>query len=318
MPRTDNDSWDITTSVGRTALGVAAFRAAETAKPHPLFRDPFAQLFLDAAGETGGHVSIESGEAELGDASRNNAIAAQSRTWRRVIGEYTACRTAFFDEFFVTATEEGIRQAVILAAGLDARAWRLPWPDGTTVYEIDQPAVLEFKSATLRSSSAEPTCTHIAMPIDLRHDWPTALQQAGFDPALASAWSAEGLLPYLPAQAQDLLFDRIQVLSAAGSRLAVEALPIDFPHSEQSRRDQTRRLRETAERLGRTDLLQNFEELWYYQERTDLAEWLRSHQWDVSVVASDQLLTNYQRAGADDIADALPGSRFMTARRTSR
>jgi methyltransferase (TIGR00027 family) len=311
MPRTDNDSWDITTSVGETALRVAAARAAETAKPRPLIRDPFAQLFLDAAGEAGRKVSFESG-----DATGDNEIAAQLRARRQVIGEYMACRTAFFDEFFVTATEEGIRQAVILAAGLDARAWRLPWPHGTTVYEIDQPAVLQFKSATLRSGGAEPVCTNVAVPVDLRQDWPTALQQAGFDPALPSSWSAEGLLPYLPARAQDLLFDRIHALTAAGSRLAVEALPVDFPHSEQSRREQMQRLREAADRMGRADL-PNFEELWYFEERTDLAEWLRSHQWDLSVVASDELLTSYERTVADDVADGLPGSRFISARRAS-
>jgi methyltransferase (TIGR00027 family) len=312
MPRTDNDSWDITSSVGETALRVAAARAAETAKPHPLISDPFAQLFLDAAGEAGHKVSFQSGVT-----GGDSEVVAQLWARRQVIGEYMACRTAFFDEFFVTATGEGVRQVVILAAGLDARAWRLPWPHGTTVYEIDQPAVLQFKSATLRTSRAKPTCTQVDVSVDLRHDWPTALQQAGFDPAVASAWSAEGLLPYLPARAQDLLFDRVHALSGPGSRLAVEALPVDFPHSEQSRREQMRRQREVAEKMGRTDL-PNFEELWYFEERTDLAEWLLSHQWDVSVVASDKLLTGYQRTVADDVADALPGSRFISARRASR
>jgi methyltransferase (TIGR00027 family) len=312
MPRTDNDSWDITSSVGETALRVAAARAADTAKPRPLISDPFAQLFLDAAGEAGRKVSFESGVT-----GGDSEVVAQLWARRQVIGEYMACRTAFFDEFFLAATGEGVRQVVILAAGLDARAWRLPWPHGTTVYEIDQPAVLQFKSATLRTSRANPTCTQVDVSVDLRHDWPTALQQAGFDPAVASAWSAEGLLPYLPARAQDLLFDRVHALSGPGSRLAVEALPVDFPHSERSRREQMRRLREVAEKMGRADL-PNFEELWYFEERTDLAEWLVSHQWDLSVVASDELLTGYQRTVADDVADALPGSRFITARRASR
>lgn len=312
MPRTDNDSWDITSSVGETALRVAAARAAETAKPHPLIRDPFAQLFLDAAGGAGRKVSFESG-VTTGDSE----VVAQLWARRQVIGEYMACRTAFFDEFFVSATDEGVRQVVILAAGLDSRAWRLPWPHGTTVYEIDQPAVLQFKSATLRTSGARPMCTQVDVPVDLRHDWPTALQQAGFDPAVASAWSAEGLLPYLPARAQDLLFDRVHALSAGGSRLAVEAMAVDFPRSEQSRREQMRHLREAAEKMGRDDV-PNFEELWYFEERTDLAEWLRAHGWDLSVVASNELLSGYQRTVADDVADALPGSRFITARRASR
>ena len=51
MARTDNDTWEITESVGATALGVASARAAETESDNPLIRDPFARVFLDAAGE---------------------------------------------------------------------------------------------------------------------------------------------------------------------------------------------------------------------------------------------------------------------------
>src|SRR5271156_5365943 len=121
---------------------------------------------------------------------------------------YMASRTKFFDTFFRDATQSGIRQAVILAAGLDSRSWRLPWPDGTTVYEIDQPRVLDFKASTLAEHGAEPACARVAAPLALRPVWPAALQQAGFDPTLPSAWSAEGLIPYLPAAAQELLFER--------------------------------------------------------------------------------------------------------------
>lgn len=116
--------------------------------------------------------------------------------------DYMASRTAFFDEFFLSAAVAGARQAVVLAAGLDARAWRLPWPDGTTVYEVDQPKVLQFKSSTLQHSGAQPRSIHVNVPVDLRHDWPKALQQAGFDPSAPSAWWAEGLLPFLPAPTQ--------------------------------------------------------------------------------------------------------------------
>jgi methyltransferase (TIGR00027 family) len=137
--------------------------------------------------------------------------------------DYMASRTVFFDEFFLAATHAGVRQAVILAAGLDARVWRLPWPDGITVYELDQPKVLEFKESTLEASGAHPTAAHVNVPVDLRQDWPKALRQAGFDASAPTAWSAEGLLPFLPAAAQDLLFDRVQELSAPGSRIAVEA-----------------------------------------------------------------------------------------------
>src|SRR5207302_9273240 len=115
------------------------------------------------------------------------------------------------------ASEAGSRQAVSLGAGLDSRAWRLPWKDGVTVYELDQPRVLEFKSSTLAEHGAQPACNRVAVPVDLRQDWPAALRQAGFDASAPSAWSAEGLMPYLPAAAQELLFERAQDLDAGRS-----------------------------------------------------------------------------------------------------
>ena len=136
-----------------------------------------------------------------------------------------AVRTKFFDEFFLTATQAGIRQAVILASGLDSRAYRLAWPAGTTVYEIDQPDVIEFKTRTLAELGAEPTAKRRTVAMDLRYDWPSALIEEGFDPNQPTAWSAEGLLGYLPPDAQDRLLDTITELSAPGSRVAVESVP---------------------------------------------------------------------------------------------
>ena len=223
MARTDNDTWEITESVGATALGVAAARAAETESENPLISDPFARVFLDAAGEgLWNWFAAPDLPAEI--------VEAQPDLVPRMRGmvDYMAARTSFFDQFFLDATRAGVRQVVILAAGLDSRAWRLPWPDGVTVYELDQPRVLEFKSSTLREHGAQPTCNLVPVPVDLRHDWPAALREAGFDPSAPSAWSAEGLLPFLPAVAQELLFERVQALGAAGSRIAVEAPGSDF------------------------------------------------------------------------------------------
>lgn len=150
------------------------------------------------------------------------------------------CRPKFFDEYFLTAADDGIRQAVILAAGLDARAWRLAWPAGCVVYEIDQPKVLAFKTDTLESHPATPIASHVGVGIDLRLGWPTALVESGFDPSIPTAWSAEGLLPYLTADAQDLLFDRVQSLSAPGSRVAVEAFTNEFFSQAASRAGKSR------------------------------------------------------------------------------
>src|SRR6201999_4263644 len=205
--RTDNDSWEITESVGATALGVTAAPAAETESENPLISDPFARVFLQAAGEG---VWNWFAAPDLPDQITEAEPDLRPRMQGMV--DYMAARTVFFDKFFLDATRAGVRQVVILAAGLDSRAWRLPWPDGTTVYELDQPSVLECKSSTLRDTGAQPTCNLVHVPIDLRHDWPAALRQAGFDGWAPSAWSAEGLLPFLPAVAHELLFERIQAL----------------------------------------------------------------------------------------------------------
>jgi methyltransferase (TIGR00027 family) len=218
VPRNDNDSWEITESVGATALGVAVARAAETESDNPLIKDPFARVFLDAAGEGMWNWFAEPDlPAELTEAEPDLPVRMQSMV------NYMASRTAFFDGFFIDAATAGVQQVVILAAGLDSRAWRLPWAAGTTVYELDQPKVLQFESSTLQQCGVQPTAKLVHVAVDLRHDWPEALQQAGFDPSAPTAWSSEGLLPFLPPAAQDLLFERVHVLSAAGSRIAVEA-----------------------------------------------------------------------------------------------
>ena len=124
MPRTDNDSWDITQSVGSTALGVAAARAAETESENPLINDPFARVFINAAGE--GMWSIYGDPKLLAKAVE---IEPEVQQRLQLMVDFMATRTAYFDEFFLNAADAGVRQVVILAAGLDARSWRLPWPE---------------------------------------------------------------------------------------------------------------------------------------------------------------------------------------------
>jgi methyltransferase (TIGR00027 family) len=312
VPRTDNDTWDITESVGATALGVAAARAAETESDDPLVRDPYAKMFLEAVGD--GIWTRFSGAAQS-----DELVGVDPEFPERMMAmrDYVACRTVFFDDFFLSAAEAGVRQAVILAAGLDARAWRLPWPAGSIVYELDQPKVLEFKAATLQAAGARPTAVLVSVPIDLRQDWPAALKQAGHDATAPTAWTAEGLLPFLPAAGQDLLFERIHSISAPGSRVAVEAMDRDFldPGRIERQRAMMQRYRTAAAELGQRDIPQ-IDDLWYFEERTDVGDWLRGRGWDVSVATARELLQRNDRSTRDHVQDAVPGSLFVSAQRT--
>jgi len=312
VARTDNDSWDITESVGATALGVAAARATETESENPLISDPFARVFLDAAGE-----GMWSWFAAPDLPARITAAEPDLKPRMQGMVDYMAARTAFFDTFFSDAAKAGVRQVVILAAGLDSRAWRLPWPDGTTVYELDQPRVLEFKSSTLRENNAQPTCNLVHVPVDLRHDWPAALRRAGFDASAPSAWSAEGLLPFLPAAAQELMFERVQELAAPGSRIAVEAPGPDFldQAARQKQRETMQRLRDLMAEAEPERQLPDVADLWYFEEREDVGDWLRRHGWEATVTPAEELMAGYGRTPPQDIEDAAPRTLFVTAQR---
>lgn len=251
MARSDDDTWDITESVGATALGVAAARAAESHSEHPLFDDPYAQMFIDAATERGWKSPFgATGLSEMPNVSAELVEQVQRRS--AGIQAYAISRTRFLDDFFIAAGAAGISQVVILAAGLDARAWRLPWITDTVVYEIDQPKVLKFKADVLAAHNAVSNARDVAVPVDLRHDWPKALREAGFDETRPTAWLAEGLLPYLPATAQDLMFEQVNRLSAPDSRIAVEAFGDDYfdEDYQNRRRARMQEMRAAADATG--------------------------------------------------------------------
>ena len=292
MARTDDDTWDLASSVGATATMVAAARAQATNDPKPLINDPFARPLVEAVGidlltrMVRGEVTL----AELDD--------EQTRGVRRM-KDNMAARTKFFDEFFLTATgggnsaeatAAGIRQVVILAAGLDARAYRLPWPAGTVVYEIDQPEVIAFKTTTLTGLGAEPTADRRTVAIDLRQDWPAALREAGFDADRPTAWIAEGLLGYLPPDAQDRLLDNITALSAAGSRFATESIAgrddLDEEAIKERMKAVSARWREHGFDLDMTELI-------YFGDRNEAAEYLKSHGWEIIGRTNRELFADY-------------------------
>jgi methyltransferase (TIGR00027 family) len=264
MARTDNDTWDLASSVGATATMVAGQRVLATREG--LIDDPFAAPLVRAVGIDFFTRALD-GDIDLSDVDPVFNI--------RRSAEGMAVRTRFFDRLFTDATAAGVRQAVILAAGLDARAYRLPWTAGTVVYEVDQPEVIEFKSETLADLGAEPTATRRTVAIDLRDDWPQALLDNGFDRTQPTAWSAEGLLIYLPPEAQDLLFDNITELSAPDSRLATEHIPDFEVFSDERSQRITERLKQYGHDIQFADLV-------YQGERSHVPEYLTARGWQVS------------------------------------
>lgn len=267
MARTDNDSWDLASSVGTTATMVAAQRVLSNREG--LIYDPYAEPLVRAVGLDFFTRALD-GEIDLDDVG--------PRFNMRRAAEGMAVRTRHFDTLFTDAAAAGVRQAVILAAGLDARAYRLAWPAGTTIYELDQPEVIAFKGETLAQLGAEPAADRRPVAIDLREDWPKALRDNGFDPTQPTSWIAEGLLIYLPPQAQDLLFDRIDELSAPGSRVATEHIPDISAFSDERSQEIADRLKEYGHDVEMSELI-------YRDERTDVIDYLTARGWDVTAQA---------------------------------
>ena len=295
MARTDNDTSDLASSVGATATMVAAQRALSNREG--LIDDPFAEPLVRAVGLDFFTRALD-GEIELEDVDPEFNM--------RRAAEGMAVRTRWFDKLFTDAAAAGVRQAVILAAGLDARAYRLPWPDGTTVYELDQPAVIEFKTETLAGLSAKPKADRRAVAIDLRYNWPKALLDNGFDATQPTAWIAEGLLIYLPPDAQDRLFDNITALSAPGSRLATEHMDIQGSPDEW-----TEKLDERSRRMGSNIRLAD---LFYTGERNSAGDYLTSKAWDVTIRSTrEAYAVNGFELPEDELIDLAGDSGYLSA-----
>jgi methyltransferase (TIGR00027 family) len=295
MARTDRDRWDLATSVGATATMVAAQRAL--ASDEGFIEDPYAAPLVRAVGMDV-YVRLVNGQIPVGgDSEFDPHRMARGMT----------CRTRFYDQFFLDATKSGAGQVVILAAGLDSRAYRLPWPAGTVVYEIDMPEVIEFKTSTLSDLGAEPTAERRTVAIDLRDDWATALQAAGFDPKAPSAWSAEGLLVYLPDEAQDALFDNITELSAPGSRLAFEFVPDTAVFADP-------RWRAHHDRMSELGFEVDFNDLVYHGQRSHIIDYLRQRGWQISPRTVKELhAANGFTYPDDEVAEAFADVTYNSA-----
>ncbi|PPJ36983.1 SAM-dependent methyltransferase [Nocardia nova] len=285
--RYDGDTWDPATGVGSTATMAAAARAIATRADPELIDDPFAAPLVRAVG-IDLLTRLATGETPPGD--------LVEQVWIDI----ATIRTRFYDEFFLDATRAGITQPVILASGLDSRGYRLPWPSGTEVYEVDQPQVIEFKTRTLAALGATPTADRRAVGVDLRDDWPTVLRTAGFDPARPTAWSAEGLLAYLPPEAQDRLLDTITELSAPGSRMATESRPNPKPGDDATTRQG---LQSISDRWRAHDFDSDMTKLRYFGERNEPAPYLTDRGWTLTGATIRDLLAanNLQPLQDDDM-----------------
>jgi methyltransferase (TIGR00027 family) len=273
--------------VGKTALGVAMIRARESRRDDRLFDDPFAQAFMDAAP---GMFPEE--PAAAGPSAAAGPLASLRATFHR----HGVIRTRFFDDYLTAAVTAGCGQVVLLAAGLDARAFRMAWPQHTRVFELDLPDVLAFKDTVLSARSAVARCQRTAMPADLRQDWPAKLVGAGFDRSAPAAWLAEGLLIYLTAREADGLLTSVTELSAPGSQLSFECDPGASVFLAPSTRQMP--------------AMQEYTALWKGGLGADAAGWLTGHGWQPQFHALSTLADAYGRP-----APGSDTSGFLTALR---
>lgn len=257
--------WDLTTGLAVTTTLAAAARAVATGRG--LINDPFAAPLVRAVGVEF-LTRVAGGGRDLDEFGADGGFAR--------LAEFFAARSRFFDNFVAEATAAGVRQVVLLGAGLDARAYRLWWPDATTLYEVDQSPVMDFKTATLRDLGAVPTVDRRAVGVDPWHCWPTALRRAGFDADEPAVWVAEGLLiGFLAPDVQDRLLDNVTGLSAAGSRFAAD-------HTVLGSRSQVADAQSLAELLRRRGLRIDFAGLPHPGERNDVARYLAERGWAVA------------------------------------
>jgi methyltransferase (TIGR00027 family) len=301
MARADAESRVLATGVGVTATFGAVARAVATKKG--LMKDAFAEPLVRAAGVDYFTRMVDNGRTSADD-------GADPVTTGLI--DILAAHTRFLDEFLADAGRAGIRQVVILASGLDTRPYRLWWPPGTTLYEIDRPQVLDFKSEVLHGLGATLTANRRAVGVDLWQDWPAALRRVGFDAAQPTVWIAEQLLVgYLPPDAQNRLLQDVTAASAAGSRFAADHLPAWTPsHVEAGRA--------FVDGWRQHGLDVDLPRMTNSGEHSRVPEYLASHGWETAERNVVDLLTGMGlaelwRGGPDDLAAVVP--RYVTATR---
>ena len=283
--------WDIVSGIGITALGVAAMRAIEGHHAEPLVRDPYAAAFVKAAADQLPRPMPVTPEES----------AADPGSFWPGITHYIAVRSRFVDDFFAAAARAGLRQTVIVAAGFDTRPFRLDWMPGATVYEIDAPMILAFKDSVLTAQGAGPRCVRRTVTADLRADWPTALRDAGFDPATPTAWLAEGLFPYPTDEAMNFLLGHLHELSAPGSWITADHIP-----------GGTNALGGSLARDIASGGSEELTAIWIADQHHDPASWLLGHGWTTDVSLVSWIAAAYGRPMTDLQPENLRGAQLIT------
>lgn len=273
--------------VSWTALGAAWTRAQEGRRADPLFTDDLATRFVDAVGADAPY--IQAGAQAL--AQDVEDVLANPFT---AMGDYVAIRTRWMDDILRAAADDGIRQVVLLAAGLDTRAYRIPWPEGTRVFELDLPELIDFKESVLRADGAVPACERHAVSFDLREGWSAALRAAGFDPTRPTAWLAEGLLHYLAPADNQRMLDDVSALSAPGSRLVADHIDAAMMSGDHA---------ETADSTGL-----EYDQLVLGGPGEPPVPWLRRAGWRVEAHAPADCAVAYGRPVPPLLDPAVPGS----------
>jgi methyltransferase (TIGR00027 family) len=300
VPRTNADSWDLTTGVGATATMVAAARAVASRQADPVLDDPFAAVLVRKIG-INLFTRIVDGLLDFSEIGAG---------W---FPSLFGIRGRSVDDFVADACRRGIRQVVILASGLDCRAYRLAWPPATTTYEVDQPAVIGWKTNALAELCHPPTVQHRCVGIDLRQDWPLALRQKGFDPERPTAWIAEGLLiGYLPPSAHDKILDDITALSAPGSRIVADHFDVRRPDSV------SETLNELHDMWSKREPALNLRSVTFPGPRRDPAVYLAERGWTTHDTELIDLFDAAGRPAPTEVPAATSFWRFFSGTRTSR
>ncbi len=278
--------------VGRTALLVAAARALETHRSDSLASDIYAENFVRAA-RVSAAWPVHPAQVPGGDANP---------LWGR-FARYFGLRTRVFDDYLIQQARAGTRQIVLLGAGLDTRAFRIDWPAGQVIYELDRADVLTFKHEVL---DAAPTTTRHPIAADLGQDWAQPLLKAGFDPTAPTAWLIEGVLFYLPASIEHNLFETLNALSAESSRVVFEIKPgLESPEVRSS----------SIYSATRQQLDIDLPELFDHDPRPDSTARLTERGWSTETRTPFDFAARYGSGLAPEPNDALATNRWVFAQK---